>query len=130
MDIDNFNLINDFFGHKTGDKVLTNIGKRLTEQFVGDEKVFVSKSGGDEYILLINGVEDENKIKEYIDKTMKVFEEKIVIEDNEFYITVSMGIAKFPQHGTTVEQLLKMKIQLYIKLRTQEEIVIGYLKTR
>jgi len=107
IDLDNFSLINEFFGHETGDKVLIYISNSFEETFRGDDKVFVSKSGGDEYIILIEEISGENEVKEYINKILSVFEEKVVIEDNEIFITISMGIVIFPKDGTTVEQLFK-----------------------
>ncbi|MBU3145277.1 ABC transporter substrate binding protein [Clostridium sp. CF012] len=105
--LDNFSLINEFFGHETGDKSLIYIGNRFQETFEECDKVFVSKFGGDEYVILIEELIGDADITEYIKKVLEVFEEKVVIEDNELYITISMGIVLFPKDGDTVEQLFK-----------------------
>ncbi len=107
IDVDQFKLINDFFGHEMGDGVLIYIGDKLTELFRNDEKVFIYKFGGDEYVILIEETEDEKQIKNYIDKTMKVFEKKFVIDNNELYVTVSMGVVLFPQNGNNPDLLFR-----------------------
>ncbi len=105
--LDNFSLINEFFGHETGDKVLIYIGNRLKEAFELCNKVFVAKFGGDEYVILIKGLSGDEEVKEYIKRILKVFEAKVVIEDNELYVSISMGIVIFPKDGVTVEELFK-----------------------
>lgn len=105
--IDNFSLINEFFGHETGDKVLIYISKRFKETFDKNDKVFISKVSGDEYVILIKELRDVDFVRDYIKRSLKVFEKKIIIENNELYITISMGIAIFLKDGTSVEQLLK-----------------------
>lgn len=107
INLDNFSLINEFFGHETGDKVLIYISNRLKETFQENSRVFVSKSGGDEYVILIEGLSGDAEVKEYIKRIFEVFEEKVVIEDNELYLTISMGIVVFPKDGVSVEQLFK-----------------------
>ncbi|HEY8889078.1 MAG TPA: ABC transporter substrate binding protein [Clostridium sp.] len=105
--LDNFSLINEFFGHETGDKVLVYISNKLKETFQDSDKAFVSKFGGDEYVILIKELSSDEGVKEYIKRILEVFEGKIVIEDNELYITISMGIVLFPEDGVTAQQLLK-----------------------
>ncbi|MBU3160255.1 EAL domain-containing protein [Clostridium frigoris] len=105
--IDNFSLINEYFGHETGDNVLIYISKILKETFEKSEKVFVSKVSGDEYVILIKELSDFDFVRNYIKRILKVFEKKLIIENNEFYITISMGIAIFPKDGDTVQRLLK-----------------------
>ena len=105
--IDNFSLINEFFGYETGDNVLISISKILKQTFEKSEKVFVSKVSGDEYVILIKELSAVGFVHDYIKKILKVFEKKIIIEHNELYITISMGIAIFPKDGGTVQQLLK-----------------------
>ncbi|MBX4263377.1 bifunctional diguanylate cyclase/phosphodiesterase [Clostridium estertheticum] len=105
--IDNFSLINEFFGHETGDNVLISISKMLKQTFEKSGKVFVSKVSGDEYVILIKELSTVDLVHNYIKRILKVFEKKIIIEHNELYITISMGIAIFPKDGDTVQQLLK-----------------------
>ena len=105
--LDNFSLINDFFGHATGDKALIYISNRFKDTFMMCDKVFVSKFSGDEYVVIIRELRSEEEVSKYIARILRVFEEKVVIEDNELYITISMGVVKFPENGVTVEELFK-----------------------
>jgi len=105
--LDNFSLINEYFGHMTGDKVLMHLSKKLKKSFRNFNNVFVSKFSGDEYVVLIEGLNSDIYARGYIKNILEVFEDKVVIDDNELYITISMGIVIFPKDGLTVEQLLK-----------------------
>jgi diguanylate cyclase (GGDEF)-like protein len=105
--LDNFSLINEFFGHETGDKVLIYLSSKLKETFDQCNKVFVSKFDGDVFVILIEELNGTDHVKDYIKSIIKVFDEKVVIEDNEIYITISMGIVEFPKDGSNVEQLFK-----------------------
>lgn len=105
--LDNFSLINDFFGHATGDKALIYISNRLKYAFAQYNKVFVSKFSGDEYVIIIEELKSNKEISEYITRILEVFEEKFIIDSNELYITISMGIVEFPKDGVTVEELFK-----------------------
>jgi len=105
--LDNFSLINEFFGHITGDKVLIYLSNKLKKSFGNFNNVFVSKFSGDEYVILIEELNLDIYARDYIKKILEVFEEKVVIDNNELYINISMGIVIFPKDGLTVEQLLK-----------------------
>jgi diguanylate cyclase (GGDEF)-like protein/PAS domain S-box-containing protein len=105
--LDNFSLINEFFGHATGDKALIYISNKLKDTFAQCDEVFVSKFSGDEYVIIIKELSINDEVNGYIKRILGVFEEKVVIEDNELYITISMGIVVFPKDGVTVEELFK-----------------------
>lgn len=105
--LDNFSLINEFFGHETGDKVLIYISNKLKDTFSHCDNVFISKFSGDEYVIIVKDLYDDKEMNEYIKRILGVFEEKVIIEDNELYVTVSMGMVLFPKDGNTVEELFK-----------------------
>lgn len=105
--LDNFSLINEFFGHETGDKALIYIANRFKDTLEDCKNVFVSKFSGDEYVILIKDLSCDEEVKKYITRILETFEEKVVIEGNELYITISMGIVLFPKDGESVEQLFK-----------------------
>ena len=87
--------------------MLSYIANRFSAIFEDFDKVFVAKFSGDEYVILIKELSCEDDVKKYITRILEVFEEKVVIEENELYITLSMGIVLFPKDGASVEQLFK-----------------------
>ena len=105
LDLDRFKVINDTFGHNTGDLFLQSVSERL--KCIVREGDTVSRLGGDEFILLfpdIKNIEDATAIaKKIIEKLSEVF----VLSDKELYITASIGISFFPQNGNDVETLVK-----------------------
>jgi len=104
LDIDNFKSINDTLGHVFGDKVLQVISKNLT--LLESEKVFVSRFGGDEFLILGLDFESQNEIEQFAKVISRIFEACFMIDDHEIYISFSMGISKFPQDSQGVEQLI------------------------
>ena len=105
IDIDNFKFVNDTFGHSFGDRLLVEVGERITS--VIQENTIVSRLGGDEFIVLVDGFRREADIRHFIDELMETFDTPFDMNGNIFPITVSIGVAVFPQNGDTVEELLK-----------------------
>lgn len=105
IDIDNFKLLNDSYGHYYGDLLLIELSNMLISIF--DSPCMVSRTGGDEFAVLIPSVNSEELIKECIDKIMSVFSKTFHVDDNVFYITASMGIALFPDDSKDFDVLLK-----------------------
>ncbi|NMM63988.1 EAL domain-containing protein [Clostridium sp. P21] len=104
LDLDNFKGINDTLGHLYGDKVLKKIAEELEN--IKDEKVFVSRFGGDEFFILVQGEKDIDVIENYAKQIMNIFKNKIIIEGEETYLSCSMGITLYPFHSNEVSQLL------------------------
>ncbi len=103
LDLDNFKGINDTLGHTYGDKVLKKIAKVFMERI--NEKVFISRFGGDEFLFLIKE-ENRNKIEEYARHLTNLFEEKIAMEDTDLYLSFSMGITQYPGDSKDVNELI------------------------
>lgn len=103
MDIDNFKEINDTLGHVWGDKVLSTVAKRLTDHACPN--MFISRFGGDEFLVLITN-KDNCDMKECIEHIREVFAQPILIERNEFNIKFSMGITRYPEDSTDIDQLI------------------------
>jgi len=105
IDIDNFKLLNDSYGHYYGDLLLIELSNMLISIF--DSPCMVSRTGGDEFAVLIPSIDSEELIRECIDKIMAVFSKTFNVDDNVFYITASMGIALFPDDSKDFDVLLK-----------------------
>lgn len=104
LDLDNFKVINDTMGHVYGDQVLKGVSDRLSE--IVEEHVFVSRFGGDEFLILLEHESDSEKINAFANKLNHIFDEKIIFDENEVQITFSTGISLFPSDSTEVNQLI------------------------
>lgn len=104
LDLDNFKTINDTQGHLFGDKVLINISQRLVE--ISNEHVFVSRFGGDEFILIYEGVIDEKEINKFIRQIMSMLNRKFLIDNIEVEAKFSIGVSLFPKDSVNIEQLI------------------------
>jgi diguanylate cyclase (GGDEF)-like protein len=104
LDMDHFKNVNDSFGHQFGDLVLIEFAKRIS-RMVQQESVVI-RQGGDEFIILSYRNNDEELLshaQNIIDEISKPYH----IKQFNFVIGASIGIAKFPAHGTSLDMLLR-----------------------
>lgn len=105
MDVDHFKNINDSLGHIIGDKLLQSVALRL-KTCVRDSDT-VSRQGGDEFVVLLSDVEHAEAAGNSAAKILSALAEKHSIAENEFHVTMSIGISVFPGDGEDAETLLK-----------------------
>lgn len=104
LDLDRFKVINDTRGHSTGDIVLQRVAKRL--QSTMQNKGMVSRQGGDEFIILAEDTDKEGAAI-IAQRILDEFSKPVEINDQEFFITPSIGITIYPAHGNDEETLIK-----------------------
>ncbi|MFV9568044.1 EAL domain-containing protein [Thermoanaerobacter mathranii] len=105
LDLDNFKTINDSLGHHIGDRLLKKIAKKLKACL--RESDTVSRVGGDEFVILlpdIIDIEDTNKVANRI---LELFNQPIKFNNHELYVTISIGIAIYPDHGKNEKAIVK-----------------------
>jgi len=105
LDLDNFKQINDSFGHHKGDMVLKEIAKRL--QKIVRKGDTISRLSGDEFALIAEELKQPQAASVMAKKILDAFEEPIMIDNNEIYITCSIGISIYPNDGNNAIDLLK-----------------------
>ena len=105
LDLDNFKKINNTFGHPLGDEVLCRAGERLVRALFNTDTV--GRMGGDNFVLLLKELNHREDITLALRKVRKAFEHPFEIAGHEVYVTVSMGVALFPDDGDSAKQLLK-----------------------
>ncbi|WP_226644884.1 EAL domain-containing protein [Mesobacillus subterraneus] len=102
LDFDRFKRINDTFGHSFGDKILVQIGRKLSE--VVPEECLIARIGGDEFAILVTG---RHKPESIARNVVHAFQSPLFAEGMEFLITASIGISRYPEDTNNLELLLK-----------------------
>ncbi|MEM7041203.1 MAG: EAL domain-containing protein [Pseudomonadota bacterium] len=106
LDLDGFKDINDTFGHDVGDSVLVAIAERLSEDLRRADTI--ARLGGDEFaIIRVSGAADEPDIIALAKRLLASIRRPLKVQDFEFTVGTSIGVACFPKDGTSVEELLK-----------------------
>ncbi|TMH67049.1 MAG: EAL domain-containing protein [Betaproteobacteria bacterium] len=105
IDLDNFKLVNDSLGHDIGDRLLKIAGERLVSCVrEGDT---VARLGGDEFVLLITEQDRDDSVYRIVQRVMAEISQPFVIDQREFKVTCSVGIANFPRDGEDADTLLR-----------------------
>lgn len=105
IDLDDFKLVNDTHGHRVGDLLLQMVAGRLAGQTRADDTL--ARLGGDEFTIFLHDLRSIDTAVLVARKHLKSLLEPYTIEGNTIYVSASVGIALFPDHGDTSETLLK-----------------------
>lgn len=104
IDLDRFKLVNDLLGHAAGDHLLVNAARRL-ERCVGESGV-LARFGGDEFLVLADTEHDPGEAEALAERITRAFGDSFRYAGEEFTITTSVGLARHPEHGKSVQQLV------------------------
>ena len=105
LDLDNFKLVNDTFGHICGDMLLKSVADRLTG--ILREADTVCRLGGDEFTLMLPHIHAPSDVATIARKVIQELRVPFQIHGQEVCVTASIGIALYPNDGMDVEGLLK-----------------------
>lgn len=105
LDIDHFKNVNDTYGHLYGDKVLERAGEKLKE-VVGEDGV-VGRIGGDEFMLVLNDVNDDQMLRSVLRSIRTQIKWEFVEDFVDLTLTCSIGAATYPNNGNDFEELFK-----------------------
>lgn len=105
LDIDNFKQINDNLGHIKGDKLLVEVANRLKKSLRKSDTI--ARVGGDEFLIIVEGIKDINHVKRIAEKLMACFNLPFLLGQKMVNITTSIGISMYPQDGPDFETLIK-----------------------
>jgi len=103
LDIDNFKHINDYYGHAIGDALLVEFAKRLAMDL--RESDMLSRISGDEFLLLLNPVQSQHEVEEYIRYTLERLRAPFFIDGSEIFASTSIGVSLHPEHGRDYDTL-------------------------
>lgn len=105
IDLDHFKIINDTLGHALGDLLLQKVGHRLTSVLTGSE-VF-SRIGGDEFTIILPEISDLEYVEDVAQAIILLFQEPFFLQDVEYDVTASIGIALYPDDSEDATTLIK-----------------------
>ncbi len=105
LDIDHFKNVNDTYGHLYGDKVLARVGAKLKE-VIGEDGI-VGRIGGDEFMLVLNGVNDDQMLRSILRAVRTQIKWEFAEDFVDFSITCSLGAAICPNNGYEFEDLFQ-----------------------
>jgi diguanylate cyclase (GGDEF)-like protein/PAS domain S-box-containing protein len=115
IDLDNFKIINDSFGHDVGDSLLQQVVLRIRNILRSYD--FFARFGGDEFILLspYNHIEDNTALFE---KIINILQTPFYIDKHELHISCSIGVSLFPENGEERHTLLRHADTAMYKAKT------------
>jgi len=134
VDMDHFKNINDNFGHQYGDYLLVELAKRLTSVIPSDATAI--RHGGDEFVIFAHLIHDD-ALLDLANTIIETISKPYSINRLTLNVGASIGIAKYPDHGETLDMLLRAAdIAMYEskKVRNNAQIFVdamqeGYLKS-
>jgi diguanylate cyclase (GGDEF)-like protein len=111
VDLDQFKRINDTLGHGTGDALLRQVADRLQaaldQHGIEGVQGQIARAGGDEFIIVLTGVTDAAQAEQVAARILDEHAAPFQQASYELVVTPSIGIARFPEHGQDVQNLLK-----------------------
>jgi diguanylate cyclase (GGDEF)-like protein len=117
IDLDHFKKINDSLGHKAGDRLLIAFASTLRSQLrAGDT---LARWGGDEFVLLLPELANEEDARGVAHKIEAALRRPIRLDDSDYTVTFSMGVAMYPDDASEVEGLLSHADRAMFYAKTQ-----------
>lgn len=105
IDIDNFKHINDTLGHVSGDMFLKSFAEVLKSKVEYSD--FAARLSGDEFVIIFSDIINKEEVISKIEKVLLYLRKPWKVEEQEFFVTYSLGIAIYPEHGTNLSILLR-----------------------
>ena len=105
VDIDDFKLVNDSFGHDAGDKLIKAVGELISRSLRRADTI--ARLGGDEFAVIIEGIDSPEDAISIADNLTTILEHNVRLDDQETYTSASIGIAVYPDDGKDARAILK-----------------------
>jgi diguanylate cyclase (GGDEF)-like protein/PAS domain S-box-containing protein len=119
IDLNDFKLVNDQYGHEAGDKLLIGIASNLRVCLRTSDTI--SRFGGDEFIIIVEGVEGDQHIQAVLTTIELAISEPIIInETTSLKANASIGIALYPDDATDADSLIRAAdVSMYLQKKAQ-----------
>lgn len=105
LDMDRFKIINDSLGHLAGDQLLQMVATRLHACLRDSDTL--ARVGGDEFNLLVTDIDRREDAAMIADKIIDKLRQPMLLEGYEVFVSFSIGISLFPEHGQNMDALIK-----------------------
>ncbi|MCM1287985.1 MAG: EAL domain-containing protein [Clostridium sp.] len=105
IDLDNFKNVNDTLGHDYGDMLLKQVAEQLTSYI--SKRDLLARTGGDEFLILKSNYTANEELKEFANVLISIVQHPFDLDGEPAHVSMSVGIACFPNDGLTVSELIK-----------------------
>ncbi len=105
INVDNFRGINQRFGYRAGDMLIKMLAGRIRQ--VLRQSDGLARVGGDEFAVILEGAGQDYSLAQITDKFVEAFAKPYQLKQRTLEITVSMGVASYPEEGSTADALLQ-----------------------
>lgn len=105
LDLDGFKPVNDTLGHRAGDLLLQEIGRRLQETLRQEDTA--ARTGGDEFALLIGGIKVNGEIERTLQRVLQAIAAPMLIEGHTVRVSASIGATLFPGDAGDADLLMR-----------------------
>ncbi|MCU1759776.1 EAL domain-containing protein [Pseudomonas sp. 14P_8.1_Bac3] len=105
LDLDRFKPVNDLLGHAAGDRVLNEVSSRLADCVRHGD--LVARVGGDEFVLILTDVSSQEEVETLCRRLIESVERPIAIDEQEVFVSASIGIAMAPNDACEASELLR-----------------------
>ncbi|WP_238552205.1 bifunctional diguanylate cyclase/phosphodiesterase [Herminiimonas sp. CN] len=124
LDLDQFKEVNDTLGHAVGDRLLKQAAQRLSSCV--RESDTVARLGGDEFTIILSELKDVNVVKRIAQNILEKLTQPFMLEEEEVFISVSIGITLYPDDATEIEDLIKNADQAMYAAKDQGRNQLNY----
>lgn len=123
IDLDQFKEVNDTYGHDIGDEVLVETAKRM--KLIIRASDTACRYGGDEFILLLKNITDEDSLRAIGEKLRQSISEPIQTSSGLLHISCSIGASLYPKHSNTLDSLIKSADNAMFKAKKQGRNIVA-----
>lgn len=105
LDLDGFKSVNDSYGHAAGDELLVAVTRRMAGRLRSSDSLY--RQGGDEFVVLMTGVKGTEEAERLAVRLIECCREPVSVAGRQLSVTVSIGIALYPDHGQDLDTLIQ-----------------------